>query len=291
MAERLILMLTSQRMIICAIACVLALSQPVIVNGGGSIDSARCVGLSFSLLRVATETWARLESVLEPNPLRPLNDSCSPIEWRGDLPTAQKARFVPAYLLHMAARPALEFTALLATASVPSGIEVKEADDRFAEVPSNDVSSTQSVTEESVVTAFNQAHEDYVATLIDDVFVIRPVGASVEFLDRPSTLSGHVIVVGILQAERTIFSPLDITLLQPAVGSGLGREAAKGLVARLLLDGTGGRRVIDTLNQIVLQMPGAWQVTICEREHTWRIARFGFIFADRSRSMYPMSKQ
>lgn len=200
-------------------------------------------------------------------------------------------RQVPSYLVSLANRPPLEFAFLLASASIPAGIEVRQSDDIYPG-PSRVVTRPTEgrVPAEDLVQAFNAAHEDYRAFLMGGVFVIRPVRGRSLFLDAPSAIDPPATVVGTMEAERRIFSPIDPRLLGPALAGGIGREAARGLSTRFTLDGTAGRRVIDTLNQIVLQMPGAWQVTTGLRGKELTILEFGFIYADRSRSMHPLSK-
>lgn len=200
-------------------------------------------------------------------------------------------RQVPAYLVSLADRPPLEFAFLLASASIPSGIEVRQPDDTYPGPPrAGTQPSERTVSAEELMQAFNAAHEDYRAVLMDGVFVIRPVRGRSAFLDVPSSIDPPTTVAGTMEAERRIFSPLDPRLLGPAIGGGIGREAARGLSTHFILDGTAGRRVIDTLNQIVLQMPGAWQVTTGLRGKEPTVVEFGLIYADRSRSMHPLSK-
>lgn len=200
----------------------------------------------------------------------------------GTVVTAQAPRTVPSYLLAEAQRPPLEFAFVLANASVPSGIEVKGSDDVYPKRRQgddrDDRDQAKQVPASDLVMAFNAQHRDYTATLMDNVFVIRPVDGRARFLDGPSTIAPPVTVVGIMLAERTIFAPLDPRLLGPAVGS-YPREALKGLTARIVLDGTKGRTVIHTLNQIALQMPGAWQVTTQQRGREWEVTEFGFIYS------------
>jgi hypothetical protein len=117
-----------------------------------------------------------------------------------------------------------------------------------------------------------------------DAIVIRPVAGSAQFLDSESTLSDAIVVVGTMAALRRIFSPVDPRLLGPAVGSELGWEASANMSKEFLVDG-GGRRVIETLNQIAVQTPGAWQVTTRLAEGAPQIIAFGFVYRDRARGM------
>ena len=83
-----------------------------------------------------------------------------------------------------------------------------------------------------------------------------------------------------MQALRTIFSPLDARLLQPAVVSGRGYEALNALTANITLDGSNRQTVIDTLNQVVSQNQGAWRVMTRFQEDEWRVTEFGFTYSD-----------
>jgi hypothetical protein len=204
---------------------------------------------------------------------------------------AQPPQTVPATLLTIAERPPLEFVALLANASIPAGIEVKASDDVYPMRPASyNRNEPKQVPISDLVTAFNTHHSDYTATLMADAIVVRPVDGRASFLDHPSTIDPPVTIVGVMDAERAIFAPLDARLLGPAIGGGLGREAARGLSTSFTLDGTGGRRVIDTLNQLARQMLGAWQVTTEERGRDWHVAKFGFIYTTFGRTVQSMRR-
>ena len=199
--------------------------------------------------------------------------------------SAQRQPMVPPYLLSAAERPPLEVTFLLANAGIPCGIEIRESDDVVPRPPADARRDLlQQVPASMVVEAFNASHREYRAALVDGVFVIQPSAGRASFLDSPSVIVPRITIVGTMEALRRILSPLDTRLLSPHIGGGIGPEAAKGLTARFVLDGSGPRRVIDTLNQLVLQMPGAWEVTTRQYGQEWKIAKFGFIYGDRSRS-------
>jgi len=88
-----------------------------------------------------------------------------------------------------------------------------------------------------------------------------------------------------MAAVRRVFLPLDPRLSGPALNS-LGRPSD---TIPLTLDGSGGRKVIDTLNQIVTQAPGrAWVVTTGKRGSAVRVTGFGFIEGDGSRRTQPL---
>jgi hypothetical protein len=195
------------------------------------------------------------------------------------LATVQAAPTLPSYLLSTAAGPPLEVAYLLANASVPAGIEIHEADDVYPTPrPDFNRQTEARVPAGDLLRAFNTHHSDYEAMLTDGVFIIRPTTGRVGFLDAPSTIHAPVTVIGTMTAEHHVFSPLDPRLLSPTVGGGMGVEVAKGLRARVVLDGSHGR-VLDTLNQIAIQVPGAWQVTTRRIGDEFHIVRIGYIYA------------
>jgi hypothetical protein len=195
-------------------------------------------------------------------------------------------------MLSMGSQPPLEIAFLLADASVPCGIELREADDVYPELPSKPaLDRSRRVPIEDFVRAFNSARRDYRASLTDATIVIRPTTGILPFLDSPSAIAEPVTVTGTMDALRRVFSPLDSRLLGPTIGTGIGSEVAKNLTRPFVLDGSGGRRVIDTLNQIARQVPGAWQTTTRDVNGTPKMVAFGFIYTDRSRSMNSMEGQ
>lgn len=197
---------------------------------------------------------------------------------------------VPADLVSIANRAPLEVVLTLASQSVPAGIEVFEADDRYPRRPPDfRPASSRQVPLNDVVTAFNDSHPAYRATNVDGVFVVRPASGRVSFLDGQSTIPPATAVLGAMQAMKRILSPLDPQLLEPSVGSSLGRQAAKAFTAEVTLDGSGGRTVLQTLNQVVLQVPGAWQVTTRMEERQTEIVRLAFIYTDFSRTVSTVS--
>jgi hypothetical protein len=139
-----------------------------------------------------------------------------------------------------------------------------------------------------VAGAFNAHHRDYQASVTNGVFVIRLADSMPRFLDEQSPIATPVVMTGVMDAERAIFAPLDPSLRGPAIGGGIGQRAAQGSRARITLGGS-AKSVADTLNEIVRQVPGAWQVTTFKVGGEWRIAEFGFIYPDRSRTMHPLA--
>lgn len=204
---------------------------------------------------------------------------------------AQRPLMVPSDLLSQVKRAPLEFAVFLANASVPTGIEIKEGDDAYPRRPPIARKESQAIEQIPVidlVMAFNAQQRDYSAAVIGDVFVIRPTSGRAAFLDSASRIVPRVAVVGVIEAERTILSPLSPGLLTPMIGAGSGSEALKGLTTEFVLDGSDGRTVLDTLNQIVLRLPGAWQATTRERQGRSEIVKFGFIYSDSAHTVLPV---
>jgi hypothetical protein len=198
---------------------------------------------------------------------------------------AQASNTVPASLLLKAQRSAVEVAFLLANASVPSGLEIREADDLYPKPPPDyTLDLTQQVPASDVVKAFNAQHRDYQAAVLDGVFVIRPADASVRFLDEPSTIRPVVTIIGAMAAMRRVFAALDPELSGVVLNS-LGHEGENTPVA---LDGTGNHKVIDTLNQVAKQTRSTWQVKTRKHGKEWRVAEFGVIHEHGTRDIHAM---
>jgi hypothetical protein len=193
---------------------------------------------------------------------------------------------VPTSLLEAAQRRPADFAAALASASVAAGFELKEPDDG---PPSGETmalgDSDRKVPLADVAKAFEARHPAYRASLLRGVLVVRPAEDSLPFLDEPSTISPPATVKGVMAAARRVFLPMDRRLSGPALNS-LGRPSD---ALQLTLDGRGGRKVIDTLNQIVTQAPGrAWIVTTRKVGNEVRLVGFGFIEANGTRRTQPV---
>jgi hypothetical protein len=193
----------------------------------------------------------------------------------------------PSSLLIAAQRSPTDFATALANASVPSGLEIRESDD----VPPSGrltfkVDPERRVPASELVQTFNAQHRDYHAVMMRGVLVIRPIRGALPFLDEPSTIYPPVAVIGAMAAARRVFSILDPGLSGVVLNSA-GREGDK---IPVLLDGSGGRTVIDTLNQIVKQTaPRTWVVTTRRQADDVRVVGFGFINAEGGRRTQPMS--
>jgi hypothetical protein len=199
---------------------------------------------------------------------------------------------VPFYLVAAAERPFAEFMMLVAHASVRAGIELKEIDNAAVTgTPIRPKGETKQVPREELVAAIHARKPGYQATWDRDVLLIRPVNGRLKFLDTPSTLTSATAIVGVMQSLRTIMAPLDPRLLRPAVGTGRGWEALRALSANITLDGSNGRTVIDTLNQVVLQNPGAWHVMTRFEGGEWRVSEFGFSYSDFANSRIRMPQK
>lgn len=201
----------------------------------------------------------------------------------------QTGMTVPSSLLVAASRSPVEFIKALAYASIPSGLEIRESDDVMPSPRPRafDIDREQRVSLDGLIATFNAAHPDYHAVVMRGrVTVVRPIKGTLPFLDQPSSLSNVVTVTGALAAARLVFTPVDSLLAGPILNS-LGH---KGEDIPVLLDGSGGRTVVDTLNQIVTQAPGrSWVVTTREeRDGGVRVIGFGFVDADGRRLTQPM---
>lgn len=196
---------------------------------------------------------------------------------------------VPSSLLVAASRSPVEFIKALAYASIPSGLEIRESDDVMPSPSPGafDIDREQRVSLDGLIATFNAAHPDYYAVVMrGGVTVVRPIKGTLPFLDQPSSLSNVVTVTGALAAARLVFTAVDPRLAGPILNS-LGH---KGEDIPVVLDGSGGRTVVDTLNQIVTQAPGrSWVVTTREeRDGGVRVTGFGFVDADGRRLTQPM---
>lgn len=203
--------------------------------------------------------------------------------------TRQAADTVPEYLVAATERPLADFLVLVANASIRAGLEVKEADNapRGAVVPPK--GERTQIPRDQLVDAFNARRPGYHAAWIGDVLLIRPVLGRMEFLDSPSPIQAPTTIVSLTQALRTIFSPIKPRPPNSvAVGSVMGNEAGKALTERFTLDGSNGRNVIDTLNQVTLQHPGAWWVTTRLIEDRWQPTELGFVYSDFARTRIRM---
>ena len=103
---------------------------------------------------------------------------------------------------------------LLAHLSVRVGIEVLEADRTPRRMPAFDATYQQPLPIAKAVDAFNASNQDYVATVLEEVVVIRPRTDRVNYLDEPLVIKDPVIT-GASAALRRVFSALN-----PALGRG-----------------------------------------------------------------------
>lgn len=195
---------------------------------------------------------------------------------------------VPAWLLGPATGSPIEFSAALANASVPAGLEIHQPDDVFPAVwpPTFQLDVTRRISVTQLVETFNSRRQDYRASVTPaGVVVIRPVERRHPFLDAASQMTETLTVTGVMSAAIRIFTPLDRSLADPQAGSG----SLSGENIPIVLNGT-GRTVIDTLNQIVAQAPGrTWVVTTRSEGDDQRVIEFGFLEGNGSRRRKLMS--
>jgi hypothetical protein len=201
---------------------------------------------------------------------------------------SQTGRTVPASLLVAASDSLVDFAFALAGASIPAGLEIRESDDGPPLRPAFNIDPKPRVPLNDLVTTFDAHRHEYRAVVMrGGVMVIRPVKGKVPFLDGPSPISQEVTVTGLMAAARRVFAALNPGLTGPVLNS-MGHEGDDIPVA---LDGSGGRTVMDTLNQIVTQAPRrVWVVTTREEPDGQRVISFGLIEAGRSRRTQGMRR-
>jgi hypothetical protein len=190
------------------------------------------------------------------------------------LVASQGPRGMPADVLGYARQSPVAFALALAAASVPSGLELKESDDVMPDRPPSHSGTQPTVPAIEVIRAFNSAHADYQATLIDTTVVIRPLKGRASFLDAPSPILTTARITGAMAAARQVFSALNPSLRTSVALNSIGHEGDDNVI---VLPG-GGRTVIETLNQIVAQSDlRTWVTTTRRREADVEVISFGFI--------------
>jgi hypothetical protein len=206
----------------------------------------------------------------------------------GSVMARQTGGTVPAPLLIAASQSLVDFAFALSNASIPSGLEIRESDDGPPLRPPVDIDPKQRVPLDDLVTSFNAHQHEYRAVVMrGGVMVIRPVKRRLAFLDEPSPVLQKITVTGLMAAARRVFAALDPRLTGPVLNSG----GSKDDDIPVALDGSGGRTVMDTLNQIVTQAPGhVWVVTTREKPDGVRVISFGLIGAGRSRRTQVLNK-
>jgi hypothetical protein len=203
------------------------------------------------------------------------------------LVSSQAPATVPSSLAGSAKRSPLELVGALAAASVPAGLEIRHSDDVLPSPwPPAFRDSKRRVPIADVLAAFNAARQDYRGVAAKGgVVVLRPADGRLPFLDQGSTIPAGTTVTGVMAAARRVFSQLDPALTGAVAGSG----SMKGAGIRIALDGSDGRTVLDTLNQIAVQAPGhAWVITTVRERDATKIAELGFIHGDGTRDRLPM---
>ena len=202
--------------------------------------------------------------------------------------TARQGATVPKSLLAAVESPLAEFSRLVAKV-IPAGFELHESDDAWPRSVSEMREGQPTIPVGELIAAFNRANRSYRAEMLDNVFVVRPIDGRSMFLDSPSPISEPIKEVGVIRSLRIVLSPLNADLLKPSAGSVMGKRAVEAFSTPIALDGSKPRRVINTLNQIAAQAPGAWQVITRRRaDKVDEIIRFAFIYSDGARSVTPM---
>ena len=184
---------------------------------------------------------------------------------------AQDRSAVPASLVAAAQRPLIQFAAALARAGLPAGLEFREGDEGLSDVRVPSPSGAP-VSLQDVARAFEKHHAAYRAVVMGKVLVMRPRSNRRDYLDEPSHIDAPTKVTGIMAASRRVFAPGWPALLHDVIANSYGTP---GEDVEVVLDGR-GRKVVDMLNEIVLQVPKhVWLVSTTRG----RLTTFGFLDA------------
>src|SRR5580704_9503588 len=97
------------------------------------------------------------------------------------VPAATQA---PAGLIATAGAAPGVFTDYLVEASIPAGIELRQADMPLTFPPKIAIDRTNAIAASELVNTFNDRQRGYRAALVDGVFVIRPVAGRAAYLDQ-----------------------------------------------------------------------------------------------------------
>jgi hypothetical protein len=187
---------------------------------------------------------------------------------------------LPAALLAETARDPAGFTRVLADLLIPAGLEIRETDVRARLLPRTELDLKATVDAADVVVAFNRAHPDYEAALLDGVFVIRPTKRLPDYLDQPAR-TDQFTCQGLMRGAKKVFAALDPRLVSDGeIGSILGQpgvEIDHGENTTISVDGRGVTN-LAALNQIARQAPGhPWLVVVSQSDRAPRIVSLGFI--------------
>jgi hypothetical protein len=201
---------------------------------------------------------------------------------------------VPASLLDAASGDPMSFLSRLADARIPAGLEIREADIRpIRPLAGGRVAGgerQQALPVERVIAAFNKQHSDYVASVENDVVVVRPVRGRSDYLSaKPFT--GAITGTGLMRVAEKMFAPLDRTLDQSGgrPGSRLGQpgvEVDYGDQIQVGID-AGSLTVIDALVRLSRQAPGHAWVVVTSGEPS-KPVRYGFVHAGASATWMPI---
>ena len=193
--------------------------------------------------------------------------------------TAQDRSGVPSSLIAAAQKPLIQFATALARASVPAGFEFREGDEGLRDLTAPWPGGA-AVSLVDVARAFEKHHAAYRAVVMGKVLVVRPRSDRGDYLDEPTQIDTPTTVTGIMAAARRVFASRWPVLLGPVANS----YGTPGEDIDVILDGH-GRKVVDTLNEIVLQVPNrVWVVTT----RGARLTTFGFLDAKGNRVTLPL---
>jgi hypothetical protein len=203
----------------------------------------------------------------------------------GIVVSGQPQHAAPSLSLAATQRPAIEFATALLRASIPCGVEVREADDLPV---SAGVATGESVSLGVALAAFAKSHPDYHAAITGGVVVIRPTTGALEFLNQASAIRSPMQVTGVMQAvRRVIYTQLNPAGLNWVTLNSMGRP---GWDTPILLEGGPGRTVLEALNGVVLKVPGyAWVLWTRTEGGASRLATMGVLERNGDRQLMKYS--
>jgi hypothetical protein len=194
-------------------------------------------------------------------------------------------RQVPAALAEVAGVDPYAFARYLAEASVPAGIEMREADRSTRTMRELSLQDGRTISLEDLAEVFNSAHVDYRAEIAGGILHVAPIEGRSPYLDDDARQE-QVTVTGLMTVMQVLFAPLDRSLTPGGVrASALARsDVDHGEQARIDLHTVGLTRR-EVLNAVARSMPGhVWLVTTAGTPPT--INQVGFIHSDRSTSEF-----
>jgi hypothetical protein len=171
------------------------------------------------------------------------------------------------------------FAMMLADASIPSGIVIRESTlQRPRGRPDFASAPLLGVATDELAKFFNDYHQQYRATLLGDVLVISGADGLPAYLTRDTSV-GRTEIIGIMTATRRVIAGTDSKNVDAGgtIGSSINADSdQRGDSKRIVFDGT-QRRVIDGLNAIARQAKSTWIAVTNDTDKESVILKIGFI--------------